>query len=216
MSYLILNLFKIIFYIYISIPISCAERTLNKVYKSTLKFFNYLKLSIIIKLIMINNKYYQVIIELLNGLDGKIEGKVKLAKLLYYVDFDFFQYKENGKPITGDTYSALPMGPVPNKFNDVIQYLKKEKIINVDEKSTIFDNDICVYTILNKNKNFTKLDNDEKFIINRVIRKYGKLNGSQLQALTHDEAPWAATYLSKDNDEIDYLLTYYRTNNWDD
>ena len=55
-------------------------------------------------------KYQQVILYLCKKLGGEIQGKKKLAKLLYFADFDFFE--KNQKPITGDTYKALPMGPV--------------------------------------------------------------------------------------------------------
>ncbi|MBE0507712.1 MAG: SocA family protein [Marinospirillum sp.] len=38
-------------------------------------------------------------------------GKVKLFKLLYFLDFEHF--KTTGRSVTGLTYSAWPMGPVP-------------------------------------------------------------------------------------------------------
>ena len=38
-------------------------------------------------------------------------GKVKLFKLLYFLDFEPFQ--PTGRSVTGQDYSAWPMGPVP-------------------------------------------------------------------------------------------------------
>ncbi|MRX06781.1 DUF4065 domain-containing protein [Pseudoduganella sp. FT25W] len=38
-------------------------------------------------------------------------GKIKLWKLLYFLDFEHF--KETGRSVTGMSYSAWPMGPVP-------------------------------------------------------------------------------------------------------
>ena len=38
-------------------------------------------------------------------------GKVKLFKLLYFLDFEHF--RETGRSVTGLEYSAWPMGPVP-------------------------------------------------------------------------------------------------------
>jgi len=38
-------------------------------------------------------------------------GKVKLFKLLYFLDFEHF--RDTGRSVTGLTYSAWPMGPVP-------------------------------------------------------------------------------------------------------
>ena len=56
-------------------------------------------------------KYKEVILCLAEKLGGEIKGKKKLAKLLYFVDFDFFEKFE--KSLTGDVYKALPMGPFP-------------------------------------------------------------------------------------------------------
>ena len=38
-------------------------------------------------------------------------GKIKLYKLLYFLDFEHF--KQTGRPVTGLDYFAWPMGPVP-------------------------------------------------------------------------------------------------------
>ena len=43
-------------------------------------------------------------------------GKVKLFKLLYFLDFKHFE--QTGRSVTGLTYRAWPLGPVPNKLND--------------------------------------------------------------------------------------------------
>jgi len=56
-------------------------------------------------------KYKDVILYLGEQLGGEIKGKKKLAKLLYFVDFDF--YEKFQKSLTGDVYKALPMGAFP-------------------------------------------------------------------------------------------------------
>lgn len=76
-------------------------------------------------------KYENVILFLCKGLGGHIEGKKKLAKLLYYVDFDFFEYKESMKSLTGDTYVAWKMGPVPNAFVSMLDEMKANNTIAV-------------------------------------------------------------------------------------
>ena len=61
----------------------------------------------------------------------KFCGKTKLMKLLYFVDFKHF--KETGKSVTGMSYDAWEMGPVPvpvfeefsgNMKNDLARYVK--------------------------------------------------------------------------------------------
>ena len=60
-------------------------------------------------------KYKEAIVYLCDQLGGEIRGKKKLAKLLYYMDFD--HYEKNHKSITGDIYKALPMGPFPTAMS---------------------------------------------------------------------------------------------------
>lgn len=46
-------------------------------------------------------------------------GKVKLFKLLYFVDF--MHYKETGRSVTGLSYFAWKMGPVPVSLQDALE-----------------------------------------------------------------------------------------------
>lgn len=43
-------------------------------------------------------------------------GKVKLFKLLYFLDFMHFE--QTGRSVTGLTYFAWPLGPVPEELNN--------------------------------------------------------------------------------------------------
>lgn len=153
-------------------------------------------------------KYKETILYLCDKLGGEIRGKKKLAKLLYYVDFDFFE--KNHKSLTGETYKALPMGPFPETMTKIIGSLIKEKklIFKVEkERADFLPTEI--YECAAKPENiFSKA---EKEILDRVVRLYGELNGKQLEDLTHAEAPYVATEPKK---EIAYELAYYRGTNF--
>lgn len=43
-------------------------------------------------------------------------GKVKLFKLLYFLDF--LHFSQTGRSVTGLIYNAWPLGPVPESLND--------------------------------------------------------------------------------------------------
>jgi len=150
-------------------------------------------------------KYKQVILYLCSKLGKEIRGKKKLAKLLYFVDFDFFE--KNQKYFTGDKYKSLPMGPVPVSLNIITKEMEKEKMIqikSVNERDGY--NPTEVYTCL-KEPETSIFSDEEKEILSRVIKKYGHLNGKQLEDLTHAEAPYSGTKLG---DEIFYELAFYR------
>lgn len=150
-------------------------------------------------------KYKQVILYLCSKLGGALKGKKKLAKLLYFVDFDFFE--KNQKPITGDIYKALPMGPFPTKLEEITTEMKKKKEIeieNIIEREDYGPTEI--YKCIAK-PDLSVFEKDEIKMIDRVILKYGNLTGRQLEDLTHAEAPYIGTELKK---EIPYELAFYR------
>ena len=155
----------------------------------------------------INAKKYQgVILYLAQKLGGEIKGKKKLAKLLYFVDFDFFEKYQ--KSITGDVYKALPMGPYPVSMEKVVTDMAKGgKIMVTVEKERADYNPTEIYRAQEKPEAiFSK---DEQKILDRVILKYGHLSGKQLEDLTHAEAPYIGT---APNQEIVYELAFYRGN----
>ena len=150
-------------------------------------------------------KYQQTILYLCKKLGGEIRGKKKLAKLLYFVDFDF--YEKNHRPITGDVYKALPMGPFPVALNDITAEMAEKGILQIKPVNEYpGGNPTEVYHAESK-PDLSVFSEDEIKMIDRVINKYGQLNGKQLEDLTHNEAPYIGTDSRK---EITYELTYYR------
>lgn len=139
-------------------------------------------------------KYENVILYLIaNMRDGMIHGKKKLAKLLYYVDFDRFEYKESMETITGDSYRHRPMGPVPDQFQDVVERMRQQGRINVKEIQE-YDNMYRPTTVYSSDvkPDMSVFDEDDKRILERVIRHYGASSGRDLELRSHGEAPWRA------------------------
>ena len=152
-------------------------------------------------------KYENVILYLCEKSGGILEGKKKLAKLLYFVDFDMFEYKESMKSITGDSYKALQMGPVPVGFIDIVDRMNREGLLEKKEKE-IGNGYAPVETFESKKVADTSyFSKDEMYILERVVSKYGKLNGKQLEDLTHGEAPWNGV---KYGEKIPFELSFYR------
>lgn len=155
-------------------------------------------------------KYQEVILYLAEKLGGEIRGKKKLAKLLYFVDFDF--YEKFQRSLTGDMYKALPMGPFPVTMEKVLADMAKEKKLVIKlEKERADYNPTEIYKVKEKTQNiFSK---DEQKILDRVVLKYGHLTGKQLEDLTHAEAPYVGT---APNREIAYELAFYRGTDLDE
>lgn len=156
-------------------------------------------------------KYKNVILYLSKkiGQDG-VRGKKKMYKLLYFIDFDFFEKYE--RPITGDIYHKLQMGPAPSYFDAIAQGLKEEGRLQIGTSKTGNGyNDAYVYKALD-NPSDDAFTPEEKAMIDRVIKIYGGKTGKQLEDLTHREAPYLAV---DEGEEMPLELAHYRGTKFD-
>lgn len=152
-------------------------------------------------------KYKEAILLFLNSL-SEVNGKKKFYKLFYFLDFDNFE--KFNIPITGDTYVKKKYGPVPLYFDAMVEELQREGKIKVTKvrKNLTHENDTVVYKLVSKHASSLKyLTKNEKKMLDRIIDKYGKLSGKDLEALSHNEAPWNAVDFYE---VIPYELGYYR------
>lgn len=156
-------------------------------------------------------KYENAVLYLCQKLNGEIRGKKKLAKLLYFADFDF--YEKYARSITGDVYRALPMGPFPEALEEMTARLSGKKFLDiesVDNGGTYHPTE--VYRARSQ-ADVSTLTDEEKSMLDRIALKYGHLNGKQLEDLSHTEAPYVGTEL---REEIPYELAYYRGTDFSD
>ena len=158
------------------------------------------------------NKFKEVILFLLSQSPNKtIEGKKKIAKLLYFSDFNFFEVYEES--VTGATYRALPMGPVPDELEGAIKEMRG-KTITITKKDIGLENDMLVFSLKDMNidpdLSFKHLSDDEKQVLRKVYSDYGNVNGKVLENISHSEAPYNAVVLGE---YIPYELAFYRGKN---
>lgn len=155
------------------------------------------------------DKYCNTILYLISRMpDKKIHGRKKLAKLLYYVDFDRFEYQESMQSVTGDTYIHKMKGPYPNKMNTVIEYMKHHGLLEENDVNEYGENyrPTLVYSS-SEEPDLSSFDDDDKYILNRVAEKYRRYNGEDLAEKSHGEAPWLSV---DDGEVIPYEMAFYR------
>ena len=114
-------------------------------------------------------KYQNLILYLCQKLGGSIHGRKKLFKLLYYVDFDMFEYKESRMTVTGTKYYAWKMGPVPEKevFEKIISDMQQDGSITDAKEDTAPGYHPTEVITAKKDPNYSVFNDDEIFIINK-------------------------------------------------
>lgn len=114
--------------------------------------------------------------------------KVKLMKLLWYADA--LSYKTRKETITGLVYQAYPMGAVPVGHNSIIN-LKAVPCEEVDIGETN-----AYHFFIQKETAFPFISDNDKKILNTVIKKIGRMTKKEIVAFMHNEraytetAPW--------------------------
>ncbi|MDR0957347.1 MAG: SocA family protein, partial [Candidatus Nomurabacteria bacterium] len=122
---------------------------------------------------VISKKYENAILYICSQLGGSLRGKKKLAKLLYYLDFDRYEFNESMRSVTGDTYVAWKMGPVPEHFKEALSdVVKKGSIEITQEKESDSLLPTEIYTA-KTDPDMSVFDDDDKAMLSRIVKKYG-------------------------------------------
>lgn len=152
------------------------------------------------------NKFKNVILYILEHCAGKPNvSETVLYKLLYFSDFNYYELYE--EQLTGATYRKLPNGPVPQNFDQIInQMLDQKQLQRV--KTDYHGCPQTRYLPLEK-ADLTELKASEKEVIDRVIEQMTDWSAAAISAYAQKDLPWLA---SKDGEEINYELVFYREN----
>ena len=150
------------------------------------------------------DKFENILLYILERCAGKPNvGETVLYKLLYFADFNYYElYEEH---LTGAKYRKLPYGPVPQKLDTIIgQMLEKNQVERL--KTEYHGYPQTRYFPLIK-PDLTLLKASEKEVIDKVIHQYSDWSAAAISTYSHKDMPWLA---SKEGEEIDYELAFYR------
>jgi len=152
------------------------------------------------------DKFKEVLIYILSKVGAKPNvGETVLYKLLYFIDFDFYEKFE--EQLTGATYIKNNHGPTPVEFRTIIdQAIADGEIVRVPSK--YFGRDQKKYLPV-RDPDLTKLkDARELKHIDEVLARLSDFNASELSAISHEDVPWI---IAENLKPIDYEAVFYRT-----
>ncbi|MBI2042095.1 MAG: DUF4065 domain-containing protein [Candidatus Nealsonbacteria bacterium] len=152
------------------------------------------------------NKFEQVLLYILAKIGGKPNiGQTVLYKLLYFIDFDYYEKFE--KQIIGAKYIKNHYGPTPLMFAKIIDRLEREgKVEKI--KSKFYKHEQTKY-LVNPNEPFdlSALSAQELAHIDWEIARLGDMTAAQISALSHIDTPWVA---AGDREPLEYEHVFYR------
>lgn len=154
------------------------------------------------------DKFKEVLLYILNKVGSKPNiGETVIYKLLYFIDFNFYEKYE--EQLVGATYKKNKYGPTPIEFKKIVdQMAEKRELMRVDDK--YFQYPQTKYLPL-RTPDLRKLQAHELKVIDDVLDKLSDLNASAISKYSHNDVPWLTTDQGK---IIDYEKVFYRTSSY--
>ena len=151
-------------------------------------------------------KFEQVLLYILAKIGGKPNiGQTVLYKLLYFIDFDYYEKFE--EQLIGAKYIKNHYGPTPLMFAKLVDRLeKKSKVEKI--KSKFYKHEQTKY-LVNPNEalDLSALSAQELAHIDWEIARLGDMTATQITALSHLDTPWIA---AGDREPLEYEHVFYR------
>jgi transcriptional regulator with XRE-family HTH domain len=151
-------------------------------------------------------KFEQTLLYILSKIGGQPNiGQTVLYKLLYFIDFDYYEKFE--EQLIGAKYIKNHYGPTPVVFTKLIDRLeKKGKVEKI--KSKFYQHEQTKYLVNpNETIDVSALSSRELAHIDWEIDRLGDLTASQISALSHLDTPWRS---AKDREILEYEHVFYR------
>ncbi len=151
----------------------------------------------------ITQKTENILLYVLEKCAGKPNvGETVLNKILYFLDFDYYQ--EYKKKLLGLEYKKLPYGPVPNNLDRKLEEMEIEKKIMIFKTEYYGFLQTRFLPLVKSKKGGFK---DDIIFIDKKINILSDLTAKEISDKSHKDAPWL---LSKDLDFINYDLVSKR------
>lgn len=132
-------------------------------------------------------------------------GETVLYKLLYFIDFDY--YEKTGKSITGLSYIRNHFGPTPAiDFKQVVEGMEASEDLEIVE-TKYFNNTQRKY-LPNKTSDLHELSAGEIKHIDETLARLSDKSATELSELSHYDTPWV---VAKQGEKIQYRDVFYRT-----
>jgi transcriptional regulator with XRE-family HTH domain len=150
-------------------------------------------------------KFKEVLLYILNEVGSRANiGETVIYKILYFIDFDFYERYE--EQLVGATYQKNQYGPTPIEFAKIVdQMIADEEIEKV--KSKYFDYPQTKYLPLRR-PDLARFKANEIEVIDDVLNRLSDMNARQISDYSHSDIPWLTT---EDGEVIEYESVFYRT-----
>ena len=131
-------------------------------------------------------------------------GETVIYKLLYFIDFDYYEKYE--EQLIGATYIRNKYGPTPVEFVKIVRDMEQRGELTRAE-GKYFRYPQRKYLPL-REPDLSVITGQEKALIDDVLCRLADMNAAQISEYSHGDVPWRGTAEGK---KIPYEAVFYRT-----
>ncbi len=151
------------------------------------------------------HKFKEVLLYILSKVGAKPNvGETVIYKLLYFIDFNFYEKYE--EQLIGATYIKNHHGPTPIEFRAVIEEMVSAKELECVQ-SKYFNFPQRKY-LPHRASDLSLLTGEELQLIDDVLNKLSNMTATEISEYSHGDVPWITT---PNGEKIDYESVFYRT-----
>ena len=149
-------------------------------------------------------KFREILLYILQKIGAKpTVGETVLYKILYFIDFDFYEKFE--EQLMGLKYIKNHHGPTPVGFTQMIAKMEKDGDL-VRVRSRYFQYDQKKY-IPRREPDLAKIDSRELQHIDMELARLSDMNAVQIREYSHEDIPWK---VHKMGEQLEYEYAFYR------
>jgi transcriptional regulator with XRE-family HTH domain len=131
-------------------------------------------------------------------------GEAVVCKLMYFIDFDFYEKFE--EQLIGAKYIKNHFGPTPVAFPEIVAQMELDgELVRVTKK--YFQHDQKKYLPL-RSADLSKFTAQEKELIDWEIERFKEFNATKMRDYSHRDVPWIG---ASDLQPINYEAVFSRT-----
>jgi transcriptional regulator with XRE-family HTH domain len=150
-------------------------------------------------------KFREVLLYILERIGARPNiGEAVVCKLMYFIDFDFYEKFE--EQLIGAIYIKNHHGPTPVAFSEIVKQMEKDGDLTPVVKS-YFQYDQKKY-LPRRSADLSDFSAQEKELIDWEIERFKDFNATKMREYSHKDVPWVG---ANDLQPINYEAVFSRT-----
>lgn len=150
-------------------------------------------------------KFKEVLLYVLEKVGSKSNvGMTVIYKLLYFIDFDYYEKFE--EQLMGATYIKNHYGPTPVEFKKIVENMETKGELET-VRSKYFQHDQTKY-LPRRESDISVLNAKEIKHIDEVLSRLSDKSAIELSDYSHKDVPWIT---AEDGRSLSYESVFYRT-----